>query len=141
MKNGDTLTRDDVIGRKIVAIHQVFRWDVEGIDQSCCYFLLDSGLSFYLPGECADRLWFEHIPPDADRFDDSDIADVLDQPIEAVLRERPRNFISYESLFLLLKNRWMLAQCMAGFHGTGFAGLKQLSPADYDLNDFEPFWS
>jgi hypothetical protein len=121
---GQPLTRDDLIGRSLTAVFWKFTWDVNGIDLSFCYFVLDSGTVIFLPGCEADGLLCYEIPPDAEQIYEDERGTVTGQRIIALLRERPDADLCLESLALLLENGWLIWHVCGANHGTGYAGAK-----------------
>ena len=139
-KRDEPLTRDDLIGRKLTAVCEEFQWDVDGIDLSFCYFVLDSGTVFCLPGEWADGLLCHEIPSDAEQIYEDEPGTVTGQRIVALLRERSDADLLLESLCLLLENGWLVWHVCGANHGTGYAGVKVEKPGQIDLSKLEVIW-
>ncbi len=139
-KKDEPLTREDLIGRTLTAVYEQFQWDVNGIDLSFCYFVLDSGTVFFLPGCEAGGLLSHELPSEAEQIYEDEHGTVTGQRIVALLRERPDADLCLESLCLLLENGWLIWHVCGANHGTGYAGVKVERPGEIDLAQLEVIW-
>ncbi|QDU31354.1 hypothetical protein ETAA8_65100 [Anatilimnocola aggregata] len=132
------LTPDQVIGRTLIEIRQVCESNVNGMDWATIYFVLDSKLSFTLPGEWGAGLCLDFVPDEAVPLSGADV--IHGTRILALLRPKEGATIPNESLCLLFENGYIACDIMGDYHGTGSPGLYLFPPGEVDLGQLEPVW-
>jgi hypothetical protein len=136
------LRRDDVIGHRLVDIRQRATWNDNGLDWAWTYYVLDSGVTFFLPADWVDVFVLEPVPSDAGPLGDNPVLDnVYNKEIVEVLRWQRDCGAWPDSTYLLLEDGYLVTDVLAERHGLGAAGVHVFGPGEIDTAGFRPFWS
>ena len=137
---GIELGRDDVLGRRLVAIVQSDSLNQVGMDWVYTFFRLDSGATFCLPCEDAAGFVTEEPKPASTSLDHPDIKPVIRQRIMTVLRRGPEADHDHDSPYLVMENGYVVTDVMGDYHGTASAGLYIYPPTEIDTSKMVDFF-
>src|SRR5687768_3001227 len=118
---GKDMGRDDIVGRKLVGIRQVFKMNDNGLDWAHTFYALDSGASFCLTLQGGGGFCVETTPADAKPLDGPQLGLVLGQRIAHVLEDGAEVCSGFDYPYLVLENGYAVTDVLADYHGTGFA--------------------
>ncbi len=138
---GTDLQRDDVVGRKLVAVLQSPAILEKGMEWVYTYFRLDNGAVFALPVEDADAFLAEEPRPECSPQDYPELKPVLGQRIVSVLRNGPDSDAGEDSPYLLMENNYIITDVMGYPAGVGYAGLHLCKPGEIDTSALIDFFA
>lgn len=125
---GTDLSRDHVVGQRLVAILQSGLIVEDGMEWVYTYFRLDNGAVFALPIEDAGGFLAEAPRPECSRQDYPELTPVLGQRIVSVLRDGPDSDVCHDSPYLIMENGYIVTDVMGYPAGPGYAGLDVYAP-------------
>jgi len=137
-----SLTRSEIIGSSVTAIHQQHRVSVDGLDQTSTFYTLNNGITLMLP---LAHWEFEAvtIPPGAKELDphDAEIARILNVPIKSiyVIREEDGDIDPF-SLLVELSSGDCFCDLTTAPHGLGWTGVRVLRHDEIDWKKYSDYW-
>ena len=117
------LSREDVIGRRLMAVYQRLDWEVGGIDHAHNFFVLDNEVVFTLPSGDCDGFLRAAIDDGAEPLKGPRVRSIRGQPIVDILCEPGDSLVDFASPWLVLANGFAVSDEVTAPHGTGAAGV------------------
>ncbi|WP_425615062.1 hypothetical protein NA78x_004951 [Anatilimnocola sp. NA78] len=134
----ENLSPSQVLGHVLAEIRQVCEDNVNGLDWTTSYFVLESGVSFALPGEWGEGLCRESLPAGSVRL--SGVDAVAGKRIAALLRPQIGADIPNESLYLLFEDGYLVTDITGAYHGTSSTGIYIFPPGEIDMRQLVAVW-
>lgn len=137
---GRGLSRDDVVGARLVELAQQHVAELGGVDFAHVFFVVDRGFAFELP------VWEEPfcsspLPADAKLLRGRRAQPLLGSAIVDIVRPADEADYLPDDLLVILESGWGLGICSGAPHGTGAAGLHILTPEQIRAASTVSIWS
>jgi hypothetical protein len=139
MSSTRPVTREDVVGHRLVEIVQAFTTG-KAAHVALTFYRLDNGVPLFLPRHAEHEIVAEQPPPEAEPIVHPLLLDhVIGQTIVEVYHAG--EYSSDNSPYLALENGYMVDDVIACPIGLRLLGLYIYPPGEIDMATLVPFWS